>query len=187
MVICIVYGCSKRSDRDKDVSFYRIPVIRKDQGLAERQLSERRRQGFLAAISRDDLTDSKIENGRICLRHFISGKPADLYDHLNPVWLPTLNLGHSKIKPTVGDRYERAVRKRAQISDTSDDEEDPTFSSEVACQTDESGDSILQLVQELRDKLSRLESVILAGCHSFRKGSNGSSYRCIHSPLHWTT
>ena len=60
MVICIVYGCSKRSDRDRDVSLYRIPVIRKDRGLAERQLSERRRQGFLTAISRDDLTDSKI-------------------------------------------------------------------------------------------------------------------------------
>ena len=98
MVICIVYGVFE------DISFYRIPVIRKDRGLAERQLSERRRQGFLAAISRDDLTDSKIENGRICSRHFISGKPADLYDHLNPDWLPTLNLGHSKIKPTVGDR-----------------------------------------------------------------------------------
>ena len=74
-----------------------------------------------------------------------------------------MNLGHSKIKPTVGDRYERAVRKQAQISDTSDDDEDPTLSSEIACQTDESGDSILQLVQELRDKLSRLESVVLAG------------------------
>ena len=27
MVICIVVGCSKHSDRDKDVSFFRIPSV----------------------------------------------------------------------------------------------------------------------------------------------------------------
>ena len=27
MVLCIVVGCSKRSGRDKDVSFFRIPTI----------------------------------------------------------------------------------------------------------------------------------------------------------------
>ena len=83
MVICIVFGCSKRSDRDKDVSFYRIPAVREGRGTAEQELSKRQREGFLAAISREDLTDSKIENSRICSRHFISGKPADLYDSLN--------------------------------------------------------------------------------------------------------
>lgn len=79
MVICIVLGCSKRSDRDKDVSFYRIPSVRAGRSTEELELS-----GFLAAISRADLTESKLENGRICSRHFISGKPADLFDTLNP-------------------------------------------------------------------------------------------------------
>ena len=27
MVLCVVFGCSKRQGRDKDVSFYRIPKI----------------------------------------------------------------------------------------------------------------------------------------------------------------
>ena len=27
MVLCIVVGCSKRSGRDKDVSFYKLPKV----------------------------------------------------------------------------------------------------------------------------------------------------------------
>ena len=98
MVICIVVGCSKRSDRDKDISFYRIPSVRKGRSEKEFELSKKWREGFLAAISRADLMTSKLENGRICSRHFVSGQPADLFDELNPDWLPTLNLGHSKVK-----------------------------------------------------------------------------------------
>ena len=41
------------------------------------------RADFLAAISRDDLTESKLENERISSRHFILGKPNDLFDELN--------------------------------------------------------------------------------------------------------
>ena len=37
-----------------------------------------------------------LDNWRVCSRHFVSGKPADLYDITNPEWLPTLNLGHDK-------------------------------------------------------------------------------------------
>ncbi len=84
------------SDRDKDVSFYRIPSVRTGRSSEELELSKNRREGFLVAISRADLTESKLENGRICSRHFISGKLADLFDSLNPDWLPTLHLGHSK-------------------------------------------------------------------------------------------
>ena len=43
-----------------------------------------------------DMTCLKMEQVRICLRHFISGKPADLFDELHPDWLPTQNLGYSK-------------------------------------------------------------------------------------------
>ena len=37
-----------------------------------------------------------LDNWRVCSRHFVSRKPADLYDITNPEWLPTLNLGHDK-------------------------------------------------------------------------------------------
>ena len=97
MVICVVVGCSKRSDRDKDVSFYQIPTIRTGRGERELELSTKRRAGFLAAVSRENLTENSLEQARICSRHFISGKPASLFEELHPDWLPTQNLGHSKI------------------------------------------------------------------------------------------
>ena len=98
MVICIVFGCSKRSGRDKDVHFYRIPKVVKNRGESTEKLSEKRRAGFLSAIKRVDITDKILANDRICSRHFISGQPASLLDENNPDWLllPTLNFGHSK-------------------------------------------------------------------------------------------
>ena len=169
MVICIVYGCSKRSDRDKDVSFYRIPAVRKDRGSAELELSTRRREGFIAAISRDDLTNSKIENGRICSRHFISSKPADLYDSLNPDWLPTLHLGHNKIKlsASADSRYQRTLRKRLCVASDAKNEDlevpEKVYLTNVSCQTEETKYTISQLHSELltsQDKITSLESAL---------------------------
>ena len=115
MVLCIVLGCSKRSGRDKDVSFYRIPKVITGRGKQEYELSKKRRDGYLAAISRDNLREKILENDRICLRHFISGKPAYLYDQTNPDWLPSLHLGHNK-KAEPGkeatDRWERQKARR---------------------------------------------------------------------------
>ena len=96
MVLCILVGCSNRSGRDKDVSFYCIPVIRTTRSEREFQLRKARREGFLAAIFRQDLTNSKLENERIWSRHFVTGKPADLFDETNPDWLPSQLLRHSK-------------------------------------------------------------------------------------------
>ena len=89
MVLCIVFGCSKRSGRDKDVHFYRIPKVVKNRGESTEKLSEKRRVGFLSAIKRADITDKILANDRICSRHFISGQPASLLDETNPDWLPT--------------------------------------------------------------------------------------------------
>lgn len=158
MVICIVVGCSKRSDRDKDVSFFRIPSVRYGRSSEELELSKKRREGFLAAISRADLTESKLENGRICSRHFVSGKPADHFDHLNPDWLPTLNLGHSKVKisSTSEDRYQRKRSIVTRVSDGMDslveapvpesDGQVAVSGCDVAVQTEESGELTLRCV-----------------------------------------
>ena len=114
MVLCVVVGCSSRSGRDEGVSFYRIPTVVTTRGSAERELTQKRRDGYLAAISRDDLTEKILPNDRICAKHFISGKPAYLYDTTNTDWLPTLNLGHVKSKgsSTAEARYMRAKRRR---------------------------------------------------------------------------
>ena len=107
----MVIGCSKRSGRDKDVSFYRILKIIMHRGKQDYELNKKRRNGFLAAVSREALRDKVVTNDRICSRHFILGKPASTYDQENPDWLPTLHLGHSKVKPRptkeATERWER--------------------------------------------------------------------------------
>ena len=110
MVLCVVVGCSKRSGRDKDVSFYRLPKITASKGSRVLELSKKRRAGYIAAISRGDLSEKILANDRICSRHFINGKPASLEDETNPDWLPTLNLGHSKVcgnQVQIGERWSR--------------------------------------------------------------------------------
>ncbi len=85
MVLCVVFGCSKRSGRDKDV--YRIPKIVSNKGPDILSLSTRRREGYLKAISRVGLTEKILKNDRICSLHFSSGKPADLMDDSNPLFI----------------------------------------------------------------------------------------------------
>ena len=55
-----------------------------------------------------------VENSdyRVCSEHFVSGKPAKLYDCTSPDWLPTINLGHTKQKKGSDyTRHERAKRR----------------------------------------------------------------------------
>ena len=40
----------------------------------------RRRQAWISAINRADLTDNKLENERVCSRHFVSGQAAKQWD-----------------------------------------------------------------------------------------------------------
>ena len=102
MVLCAVFGCNNRSERDKDVSYYKIPsVITHTHDERDRQLSTERRDYWIAAISREDLTVEVLESDsktdyRVCSRHFQSGKPAKLYDKTSPDWVPSINLGHLK-------------------------------------------------------------------------------------------
>ncbi len=110
MVLCIVVGCTKRSGRDKDVSFYRLPKIMSTRNL---ELSKKRRAGYLAAISRKDLTEKIMANDRICSRHFVNGKPAPLEDETNPGWLPTQNLGRCKVLGNSRQNAERWIRRKA--------------------------------------------------------------------------
>ena len=115
MVICVVVGCSKRSDRDKDVSFHRIPTVRRHYGERELELSIRRRDGYLAAISREGIDVNELQKYRICSRHFVENPRVDLWDEHNIDWLPTRNLGHSKRKQLSDSslaRCERAKRRR---------------------------------------------------------------------------
>ena len=70
MVLCAVVGCSNHSGQDKRghkkdckmVSFFRIPAIIRHADKRDLELSTKRRDGYLAAISRDDLTAEMLDN-----------------------------------------------------------------------------------------------------------------------------
>ena len=122
MVLCVVVGCSNRSGRDKrghkkdrkKCRFFRIPGIIRHMDKRDLELTTKRRDGYLAAISRDYLTAEMLDNSdyRVCSVHFVDGEPAKLYDFTNPNWLPTLNLGHTKQKNNLDyTRHERAKRQ----------------------------------------------------------------------------
>ena len=71
---CAVYGCSNRSNRERDRRFFSIPAVIKHSDEQTRVLSRERRAKWLAAIKRKDLTEEKIRNASVCSDHFSSGE-----------------------------------------------------------------------------------------------------------------
>lgn len=72
---CLVVDCGSRSNRD-DVRFFSVPTVLNFRFVTDKnELSKKRRALWIAAIKRDDLTESKLKNQRVCSRHFITGKP----------------------------------------------------------------------------------------------------------------
>ena len=70
---CNVYGCYNRSDREKDLSFFRLPAIVKNQGSEHENLCADRRRLWLASL-KQDFTGKNLANVRVCSEHFLSGK-----------------------------------------------------------------------------------------------------------------
>ena len=73
----------------------------KNQGESTEALSEERRRLWLAAISRADLTEKILENDRVCVDHFHSGKAAPLSDKHNPDGVPSLMTSSTKVPQRV--------------------------------------------------------------------------------------
>ena len=123
MVLCLFVDCHARSGRDRDVSFFRVPVIDKKNGEEAEELSTEHRTKLITAISRDDLTEQILKNDRVCSRHFVSSHPAKPWDKYNVDWVPTLNLRHTKRKAedmgkAVQERAERAkVRRKKKLNE----------------------------------------------------------------------
>ena len=117
MVICAIVNCHNRSDRDKNIRFFRLPAVISHQGARTLQLSTERQRKWIAKINRKDLTTERYASIRICSRHFVSGSPARLFDEANPDWVPTLNLGYcTGEQPEVVSstlRYDRAKERLA--------------------------------------------------------------------------
>ncbi|PFX22394.1 hypothetical protein AWC38_SpisGene13073 [Stylophora pistillata] len=112
---CLVVGCSNHKKKNPGLCFCRVPNIVTNQGEETQILSTERRTQWLAAISRADLTEKILENDRVCGIHFHSGKAAQLWDRLNPGWVPRLYLGHGNCKLKESDeRKEQQQQERAQ-------------------------------------------------------------------------
>jgi hypothetical protein len=69
-------NCSNDKTKFKDLSFCCAQKIIKNQGDEKEKLSAERRRTWLSAISRDDPTEKKLEDDRVCGEHFHSGKAA---------------------------------------------------------------------------------------------------------------
>ncbi|XP_072389345.1 uncharacterized protein [Diabrotica undecimpunctata] len=126
-VTCIVVNCGSRADRDH-VHFFRVPSVRNSFMFPHlTELSKKRRNLWLAAVKRDDLTESKIRNQRVCSKHFISGKPSPLTDEDHPDWVPSQHLGHvsmaySKRKSAISRSLRINKRKKIEISSEQESE-----------------------------------------------------------------
>uniref|UniRef100_UPI00358E3415 THAP domain-containing protein 1-like n=1 Tax=Myxine glutinosa TaxID=7769 RepID=UPI00358E3415 len=109
---CCVVGCSNRSNRDKDVSFYCIPTVLERQGDHAAKLSKERRERWLSNIKRKGYEPAK--SSRVCSEHLVRGKPAHLHDIANPDWTPTQKMGYTSCHSSsvsAFHRYERSQQR----------------------------------------------------------------------------
>ncbi|XP_013869526.1 uncharacterized protein LOC106521487 [Austrofundulus limnaeus] len=97
-----------RSWGRETVHFFLIPKVVKHQGEAAEELSAKRRDLWLARINRKDFIPSK--DARVCSDHFKSGKSAALFDHSNPDWAPSLNLGYDTSADSARENSSKRLR-----------------------------------------------------------------------------
>ncbi|KAK4885292.1 hypothetical protein RN001_001563 [Aquatica leii] len=96
---CCVVGCGSRGERD-NVKFYAFPKILNFPHTQHiNALSQVRRQKWINAIKREDLTEAKLKYATVCSKHFINGKPAGREDSNNPDWVPSINLDEIEWNP----------------------------------------------------------------------------------------
>ncbi|KAJ8970894.1 hypothetical protein NQ314_000981, partial [Rhamnusium bicolor] len=104
------------------VRFFRIPSIYGPNRKIN-ELAQRRRQMWINAIKRADLTETKIKYGRVCSKHFLTGKPSSLNDENNPDWVPSKGMGYTTIAISMQskglERYKRKKRAERILESTS--------------------------------------------------------------------
>jgi len=71
MVLCAVVGCSSKSGHHKGLGFFGTPKIITNQGEEQEELTIRRRNDWISAVSRGDATNKRVlESERVCSKHF---------------------------------------------------------------------------------------------------------------------
>ena len=86
MMIMCCFWLLKRSGRDRDIRFCRIPKV-SNSNRSHGHGTTLSQAGFLRAICRGSMLQKVQSNDRICSRHYVTGKVEALEDHANPDWL----------------------------------------------------------------------------------------------------
>ncbi|XP_014674302.1 PREDICTED: uncharacterized protein LOC106814506 [Priapulus caudatus] len=114
-ISCGVVNCRNRYPK-KAHSFFRLPIVITKQGEVTKEMSDRRRRCWLAAINRTGMSETVIRNLRVCSAHFISGKPSALYKDTDPDWVPMVNMGYAmKDLNTQVVRHDRLKKRKETI------------------------------------------------------------------------
>ncbi|GLD61762.1 uncharacterized protein AKAME5_001354200 [Lates japonicus] len=100
---CCVKNCRRRSHDHhgrkipNGLSIHCFPAWRQSEGAQTSELTRRRREAWVAAVGRSDITfDHVPASMRVCSRHFHSGNPAYEMLESDPDWVPSLHLGHGE-------------------------------------------------------------------------------------------
>ena len=73
-------GCGNRRGTKENVS----PSVITHQGDKTCELSKGRQNAWLTKIRKEDLKPEKYPHTRVCLDHFVTGKPSKLYETKHP-------------------------------------------------------------------------------------------------------
>ena len=115
MVICCVVGCINKPDKDSPLRFHHIPRIPTKHGEDSLILSTERRKKWFSAIKRSDISVNALHH-IVCSVHFLSGKPAALFETSNVDWVPSLTMGYGDVEAStarVVSASNRAARRHS--------------------------------------------------------------------------
>ncbi|KAH8009825.1 hypothetical protein HPB51_020173 [Rhipicephalus microplus] len=124
MTHCVIVGCNgysqskaKKLNTDaEDYCYFTIPKVHLHQCGKAKQLSERRRRKWLSRIYRRGILDANADNYFVYSRHFVSGRPSNLFDDRNPDWAPSVSLGYGLLSPNKS-RYRRRKERSQRTGD----------------------------------------------------------------------
>ncbi|XP_067277025.1 uncharacterized protein [Pseudorasbora parva] len=122
---CCIVGCNSATHNRRGekvangLTFHRFPAWRRNHGDQVSEVTKSRRLAWIAAVRRPNITFHSIPMSmRVCSLHFHSGKPSNEMYNTHPDWAPSLNLGHTDMKPTETARYQRLEKRKRQRTDS---------------------------------------------------------------------
>ncbi|XP_060773833.1 transcription factor E2F6 isoform X2 [Neoarius graeffei] len=133
---CVVLGCSNRSNRETDKSFFRVPRELIKKGERTQDFTKRRRERWLSNLSVQS-KGAESKHARVCSDHFVKGCPSGLFNDDDIDWAPTLKLGHDKVK----QQSEEDKERETEIPPDEEENEDVQMYDDVVGDEEEYEDS----------------------------------------------